>query len=267
MLSSSYGTQLLAKKFAIKILSLVRLALAPRKLLWFIRVRSFAPFLPIDVLPSYEHKFLANLISDPSLVVDVGFNKGQFSSLILLLFPSTKVIAFDPSPQSLSKYVSPLYDAFPSRFKFSNVAVGDQDSCVALMEAISFDNNSLLRPTEANVTRFPRVALVSNTLTVPCVRLQSFFEGEMPSDDIFLKIDVQGYELQVLQGVGASLFEKIRWIYVELTELSLYEGQASAREIKFFLYSIGYILVGDYNLHLEAGSGQVEYCDSLFIRP
>jgi len=257
--------QILSKRVGIAMASMARFLLSPRRLYWFLRVRLKAPFLPLDLLPSYEHKHLSKIIKHASLFIDVGFNKGQFSSLILLQFPHSKVWAFDPSPQSSLRYAPILSAAFPSRFSFYNFALGDQDCFAPLNQAISFDNNSILRPSQANIARFPRAVMIKDSITVQCRRLQSF-ESEMPSDNVFLKIDVQGYEMQVLKGAGSTLFKRIRWIYLELSDLSLYEGQSSADEVRYFISSLGYVLAADFNIHYDETSSHILYCDSLYVR-
>ena len=258
-------SEMILKKAGITLASFARLFKSPMRLCWFLRVRLNAPFLPLDVLPSYEHRHLPNFVSCPSLFIDVGFNKGQFSSLMLLKFPDSNVWGFDPSPQSSAKYAPILCAAYPSRFSFYNVALGNRDCSAHLNQAVSFDNNSLLRPTSINVSRFPRAAILQDLLTVKCCRLSSF-QSRMPEDNIFLKIDVQGYEMQVLEGATSSLFERIRWIYVELTDLDLYEGQAKADEIRSYIHSLGYDLVADFNVSFDQARSKITYCDSLFVR-
>jgi FkbM family methyltransferase len=265
MNSPSQRAKLLLKQVHIALDSIIRLFMSPRRMCWAVYVRLKAPLLPLDLLPSYEHKHLSNIVDRPFLFIDVGFNKGQFSSLMLIKFPDSDVWGFDPSPQSSSKYAPILTSLFPSRFTFYNIALGDQDCSAYLNQALSFDNNSLLCPTSINVSRFPRVAILQDSIAVQCFRL-SYFQKHMPEDNIFLKIDVQGYEMQVLKGVDLSLFERIRWIYVELTDLDLYEGQAKADEIRSYILSLGYYLVADFNVSRDHARNKIVYCDSLFAR-
>src|SRR4029453_18591221 len=60
---------------------------------------------------------------------------------------------------------------------------------------------------------------------------------------IFLKVDVQGYEMQVLKGCDAGLFERIAGIEVELSCVPLYQGQALIDEVVAYLYAHGYYLL------------------------
>jgi FkbM family methyltransferase len=153
--------------------SIIRLLCNPRKLIWVLQIRLKASFLPADVLPSYEHRFLFDIIEEPSAFVDIGFNKGQFSSLALIERPNSRVLAFDPSPESSAFYAPPLLKAFPHRFTYYNFAVGDRNELIGLNRAISFDNNSLLLPTDENIRKFPRAAMSNQSETVSMTRLDS----------------------------------------------------------------------------------------------
>ena len=63
-----------------------------------------------------------------------------------------------------------------------------------------------------------------------------------------LKIDVQGYELEVLYGCQ-SLFHKINYIYCECSFVELYKDQALTHEIIEFLNQNGFKLSGIYHVH------------------
>jgi hypothetical protein len=65
-----------------------------------------------------------------------------------------------------------------------------------------------------------------------------------------LKIDVQGYEKEVLEGVG-SLLKTFAWIYVECSFMELYAGQTLAHEVITMLAKRGFRLDGVYNLSYD----------------
>jgi len=62
-----------------------------------------------------------------------------------------------------------------------------------------------------------------------------------------MKIDVQGYELQVLQG-AEQLLPKVEHLVVECSFTELYLGQALAGEVVAYLHERGYRLTGIYDL-------------------
>ena len=61
------------------------------------------------------------------------------------------------------------------------------------------------------------------------------------NQNLFLKIDTQGYEFQVLQGCQ-KILEKFKGILVEVSLVELYEGQKKWLEIVDLIQSHGFKL-------------------------
>jgi hypothetical protein len=80
----------------------------------------------------------------------------------------------------------------------------------------------------------------------------------------FMKIDVQGYELQVLEGC-ASLLSLFSFLYIECSFLELYTGQSLVHEIISFLANRQFTLSGIYNLDYDK-KGQPIQGDFLFSK-
>ena len=79
-----------------------------------------------------------------------------------------------------------------------------------------------------------------------------------------LKIDVQGYELEVLRGCE-NLLDRFAAVYVECSFVELYEGQALAHEVidwlharEFYLDRIGLVTFDTRGVSVQA--------DLLFLR-
>ena len=79
-----------------------------------------------------------------------------------------------------------------------------------------------------------------------------------------IKIDVQGYELQVLEGISKQIYKKIKWIYIELTDVNLYQGQSSREVIEKFLEENGFFLYKRFNIYPNKNDNNILYCDGLY---
>jgi hypothetical protein len=113
------------------------------------------------------------------------------------------------------------------------------------------------------VRRFPGTQEVA-VQTIEVAPLTQFLSaGDIPPASL-LKIDVQGFEGAVLDSAG-PLLAAIRWIYVELSFLRLYEGQPLADEVKARLAKDGFREVGVHNL-VHGADGQPLQADFLFER-
>lgn len=81
-----------------------------------------------------------------------------------------------------------------------------------------------------------------------------------------LKIDVQGYELEVLKGASLMLSSgRIRVIVLEVNFAPLYERQASFEEISTFLQSNGFHLSCLYDFAFSTRK-ELMWCEALFCR-
>jgi hypothetical protein len=80
-----------------------------------------------------------------------------------------------------------------------------------------------------------------------------------------LKVDTQGFDLQVLRGAGRALGSgALRNVLVELNFVRMYEGQGSPREIHDFLDGYGFHLVDYYEKYRQGHT--LAWCTALFSR-
>ena len=126
-----------------------------RQLIWLFAIKSARLLIPINTYPSWEHRHLKDILKKSTTVIDVGFNKGQFSSLALLYTENLTVYAFDPSRKSL-KYASFFQRYYHPRFIFYNVGLGSTKDTKIFFEATSFDNSSFMRSTKLNNSIYAR---------------------------------------------------------------------------------------------------------------
>ena len=199
----------------------------------------------------------------PSKIIDIGFNKGQFSTLILLFKKKSIVYGFDPSEGETFSIAKRLKSLYPKRFKFFNYALGDKNQEKYLNIALSSDNNSFMKPTLENQNLFNKVSLSGMRKKVKIKTLTDLdikFEGTIN----LLKIDVQGYEIKILKGISNEIYKNIEWIYIELSEIELYKGQGSYLEIDRFLKSKGFFAEGKFNITKNHNQEKIIYCDALY---
>ncbi|WP_323696903.1 FkbM family methyltransferase [Thiorhodovibrio litoralis] len=102
----------------------------------------------------------------------------------------------------------------------------------------------------------------SGALPVAIQRLDTCLTSPL-ARPYLLKIDVQGFELEVLKGATALLPE-IDAVDVEASDLELYQGQPLRAEIEQFLLDAGFHVSGHFNAQFH--QGQRIQADWLFRR-
>lgn len=150
---------------------------------------------------------LASLLADGDSFVDVGANVGLYSCTLArrsrIRPGKNRFYAFEANEDTFSRLI---LSAEPLGVTATNCAVSNRDGqLVFVAGAVSHVFTSVEHSSSYNIP--------SETTSVPCRRLDSFeFEG----DSLFIKIDVEGQELEVLEG-AAGLFElaRVKGVYID----------------------------------------------------
>ncbi len=192
------------------------------------------------VVPTIEHIPALDAL-DPDTIIDVGANKGQFSAMAAKLWPEARLIAFEPLPDQADKFARHL----GKRATLHRCALAAEQSQMDLHIASRADSSSLLPLNDRQKTMFDMEEV--GLLTVPVHRLDQILPADMLFGKALLKIDVQGFEYEVLLG-AKGLVDSIDWIFVETSFVELYTGQRLFPEIEQLLTGYGYEETGRFNM-------------------
>lgn len=231
-------------------------ALRARKMIVVGAHRDYWHGLKYGVLPAVEHHRV-HFGHEFRTVVDVGASRGQFALFALKKWPAAEVICFEPIPDAAES----LHRALGGRVVIHRTALGSEDSTHTLNLSAKDDSSSLLK-FAAQAAQYPGTGSVG-VVDVPVRTLASHLGPDL-QDPILLKIDVQGYELEVLRGSLPQL-ERVDEVLCECSFLELYEGQPMASEVISFLAAAGFTLVGVYGMSQSMEGGQMQ-ADFLFRR-
>jgi FkbM family methyltransferase len=204
---------------------------------------SYRRALAKGVAATTEHESVT-FPRDYDTVIDVGANRGQFALFALHRFPRARVLCFEPLLEAHQKLTEVVGD--DPRVHIECCAVGSVDGSLSLNVTRSDDSSSLLQPTALQLRTFPNTDSVSS-LDVPVRTLDDTIDAEELTRPFLLKIDVQGFELEVLRG-AQRLLKEDGDLLVESSFAELYAGQALANEVIAALWSQGYRLRGIFSL-------------------
>jgi FkbM family methyltransferase len=197
---------------------------------------------------------------DFDCILDVGANRGQFALFARSRYPAARVISFEPLPRAAAKF--DLVFANDPDVKLIRAAVSRERGTLTMHVTEHDDSSSALSLGNAQREIFNSREV--EQCTVRCGPLGDFIAEDDLGRRNLLKIDVQGFELEVLRGAEGML-GRFAAIYCELSFVELYVGQALAKEITDFLAGHGYRSAGIYNTTLGE-DGQPVQADALFIR-
>jgi FkbM family methyltransferase len=217
------------------------------------------PLLAMRVAPAIEHVAALSRFSFQT-IVDVGANRGQFAAISRRLFPVSQIYSFEPLRGPATTFSRAL--ASDSRIRLFNNAVGATSGSAPIYVTTHDDSSSLLKPGATQNEIFGVQTKRVDEITVR--RLSECVTSADLKAPALLKIDVQGGELDVLEG-SADLIECFDAIYVECSYLQLYVNQPLYADIARWADGHGFQLVGVYNQYVDPQHGPVQ-ADFLFLK-
>lgn len=193
-------------------------------------------------------------------VVDIGANRGQFALAAREWAPNAQIYSFEPLPGPVSLFRRVF--ANDDKVCLHQVAIGPESQRRTMHICRREDSSSLLPIAPIQPTIFPGNVEVA-TSEVQVGQLSEFITSENLAPPAMLKLDVQGFEYEVLTGCAAML-SCFRWIYCECSFVELYTDQKLAHDVIAFLASRAFVLVGVYNVATDS-KGNCVQADLLFL--
>ena len=175
-------------------------------------------------------KRLANIGFEPVIIFDVGAYRGDFARLCAHIWPQAKIVCFEPQENKVIE-LHRLSGSLPSISVFPVLLGANAESGkVALHE--SGTASSVLSehiPQHFPVKFYPMRSIDDI--------VQKDLNNQYPD---LLKIDVQGYELEVLKGAEKSL-SRLKLILAELNLLDIHKNTPLLHEVIQWLSERGWV--------------------------
>ena len=191
-----------------------------------------------------EHMAALRDITPVAGVIDIGANRGQFALVARGCFPDAEIVSFEPLAGPAQRYREIFRK--DNRTSLYQCAIGPNPGRQVIHVSRRDDSSSMLSIGARQRIIFPGTEEV-RTEEVEVRRLEEVVSAENVRQPTLLKIDVQGYELAVLEGCSA-LIEYFSWVYVECSFIELYMGQSLVADVIRWLDRRRFELRGVYNL-------------------
>ena len=206
----------------------------------------------INIFDWYHQKRIINYLKKLNLkyFIDVGAHKGEFLNYLLSI-NYKKIYCFEPQ----KKIFKILYKNFKNKknIQFFNLGLAHKNS------KIIFYENKLSSTSSFSVGKNTPFSKIKNLI----INSKNFYVDKYPINvktldeifinkkifNIFLKIDVEGFELNVLKGAKKTISKKVKFILIERHFFQLYKGN-STEKVHLFLKKNNFKLIKRFTFPL-----------------
>ena len=197
------------------------------------------------------------------VVVDAGANEGLFARGLRDDGYAGRIVSFEPL-SSVFVLLALAAGEDPG-WECHRVALGSAPGETTLHVAQNLASSSFLaiddelRAAEARVATIGSEECLVTTLDTLAPELFA------PEDRLYLKLDVQGFELEALRGAEQTLAQ-VAVLDVELSETPLYRGAPPADEVVAYLADRGYALLETEPAYLHPQTHETIQVNGIFVR-
>lgn len=215
----------------------------------FLIVKKILNLVGYDIIKlrtTFDQIYRKNINNLP-IIFDVGANEGQSIKRFTSLFSRSTIHSFEPIEDCYKKIIK----IFNNKNIFiNNIALGEKEcERIFFINKNSYTSSFLRINNEYNeLVNFDRV---QKSQKKKITTLDKYVQLNKIDKIDILKIDTQGYELNVLKGAKKSLNNIIKFIEIEITIADYYNNKINIYEIDKLLVKNNYTLCNIANLEYD----------------
>lgn len=210
----------------------------------------------------WSHRYLRMKKINIQTILDVGANKWQsVDRRRSLLWSQILFHCFEP----LESPFAILYHKFNNnkKVKLHNIGLGSDNTEHEMFVSNIDDSSSLLPPTETMTKTYEQIHFDKKD-TIQIKTLDVLFSDLEIKWNILMKVDTQGYELEVFKWAENSL-QYIAIIVVELSFTAFYENQPLFGDVYTYLIRQWFQYYGSFEQSGDPVDGKPLQQDAIFL--
>jgi FkbM family methyltransferase len=196
---------------------------------------------------------------NPRVIFDIGANIGTWTLLAKALYPSAQVHAFEPLPSHAKQFQASIRTL--SDVTLHTIALGPENGFAKLHVTDFSDASSILKLSDVGRETWHLTEVEEVRLNL--YRLDEYVARNELSMPDLIKIDVQGFELEVLKG-APHVLAQTKAIIAEVSFKEFYKGQCRFDQLVSFFAESG-LFVYAFGARTALGAALAQ-SDILFLR-
>lgn len=172
------------------------------------------------------------------LIFDVGANIGQYALGTFKSGYEGHIVSFEPMSKEHAILVEKS-KTIPNWTIAPQMAIGNEDAHIEINISENSESSSILQLKDYTLAQSPTTKFIGKE-KVRIAKMDSvaneYLQGRK---NAFLKIDVQGYEENVLLG-AQNVMSKMKGLHLEFSLVPLYKGEKTMLDILKMVYDFGF---------------------------
>jgi FkbM family methyltransferase len=197
------------------------------------------------------------------LVIDIGANSGQFGVILREIGYTGKIVSFEPIPAVYKLLLQTAEKS--SNWETHNYAIGNQDGTLNINVSQNTYSSSILPMLHSHLEVAPESKYIKQE-SVQIRKLSSVLSVQdlKKYSSVLLKIDVQGYEMPVIEG-AITLLPIIKMVQTELSFVPLYQHAPLYSEVMDKMRELGFDFFTFIPELIDLTSGRLLQADGVFV--
>ncbi|RPJ75270.1 MAG: FkbM family methyltransferase [Alphaproteobacteria bacterium] len=171
----------------------------------------------------------------PETIIDIGANIGTFVKTAQKVFPEAKKYCFEPNSDITGSITTP-------QTKLYHVALGNVNEKIRFNISSHHPSSSFLKPILTS-DKHPDMLQVAS-VEIEVKRLDDVLDEKEINKPLLIKIDVEGYELEVIKG-GGRIISLAEVVIIETSYQSILSGQPTFKDIHETMLGLGFKYFGN----------------------
>jgi FkbM family methyltransferase len=198
-----------------------------------------------------------------TVVMDVGANEGQYAEQLIELGFRGKIFSFEPIRSVFDKLNEKAKQI--SQWEAINLGIGEEETDLMINVTENLVSSSLYNVASSSLEAEPKTK-ITHQEKITLTTVDAFLSAKnFQNEKIWLKLDIQGFELEALKGAAKSL-KNIDVLQIELSFAPVYEGAPLYQDIIAVMNEHKFELFTIIPVFINYSTGRMLQADGIFVR-